>query len=82
MSKYRWIIEKDHISGECNGVSGPQNYNPKIKEGKVKFELFDDDKILYYTGVLFGKYEGFEPLDDFGMPNAGCTLVKINGEWL
>ena len=30
-----------------------------------------DDKFL----VTF-----FEPIDDFGMANAGCTYIKINGE--
>jgi len=41
-----------------------------------------DDGELYYEGTLFGRYGGFEPLDDFGTPNAGCTMIKINGKWL
>ncbi len=31
---------------------------------------------------IYGAYSGFEPLDDFCMPNAGCTGIKYNGEWL
>ena len=46
---------------------------------------YDDDGILYYKGYLYGDdADGFEPLDDFGMPNAGCVDIKYksnNGEW-
>ena len=45
-----------------------------------KFELFDDDGELYYVGRIIGDFEGFEPLDDFGTPNAGCTRIDIKGE--
>jgi hypothetical protein len=38
--------------------------------------MFDDDNILYYEGRILGNYRGFEPLDDYGMPNAGCTKIK------
>jgi hypothetical protein len=48
----------------------------------VRFSLYDDDDECYYEGMLYGDYEGFEPLDDFGTPNAGCVKMKLNGEWL
>ena len=43
----------------------------------------DDDGNLYYEGLIFGDYMGFEPLDEFGMPNAGCTIIEYNikGKW-
>lgn len=46
------------------------------------FRMYDDDGNLYYTGVLTGQPDpcgsegGFEPLDDYGTPNAGCTSIK------
>jgi|TARA_R100001530_G_scaffold110783_3_gene78010 hypothetical protein len=41
--------------------------------------MFDDDGVLYYAGLIWGDYDGFEPLDDFGMPNAGCTEIQLRG---
>lgn len=42
------------------------------------FRMYDDDGELYYSGVRTGEsdYEhGFEPLEDYGTPNAGCTRI-------
>jgi len=39
------------------------------------------DSELYYEGYLVGG-DDFEPLDDFGMPDAGATEIRYNGEWL
>ena len=80
---YRWEITRDHI--EIDGpvtIRGPREYDRSITDSPSSFELFDDDGVLQYSGVIFGNYTGFEPLDDFGTPNAGCTLVKLNGESL
>lgn len=49
------------------------------------FQMFDDDGEHYYLGRIIGDYDGFEPLDDFGMPNAGCTIIKYKndtGNWI
>lgn len=46
------------------------------------FRMYDGDGILYYTGVRTGQPDphgsegGFEPLDDYGTPNAGCTSIS------
>lgn len=46
------------------------------------FKIYDDDNEIYYTGVRtgeaeeFGSEDGFEPLDDFGTPNAGATEIR------
>lgn len=39
------------------------------------FIMYDDDDVPLYVGVA---EEGadFEPLDDYGMPNAGCTTIR------
>jgi len=88
---YRWIITKDHIAdnsepeqSNCNakGVQGPRYGDPTLDTNPKDFQMYDDDGNLYYDGTIFGKYEGFEPLDDFGMPNAGCTGIKYDGEFL
>ena len=45
------------------------------------FRMYDDDRELYYTGVRtgqaedYGSEDGFEPLDDYGTPNAGATMI-------
>jgi len=77
--------------GDEVGTIGPGDISPELKkkiealgknpghvvpDGFEKFKLFDDDDTLYYMGIITGDYDGFEPLDDFGMPNAGCTDIK------
>jgi len=82
MNNYAWIITKDLIcEGDDVGVIGPCNTKKEkdfiIKNGR-KFEMFDDDDEKYYEGYIVGG-DGFEPLDDFGTPNAGCTYIKYSG---
>lgn len=89
MSNYAWLITTDHTdSGEGDaGVMGPKGH--KMTEGYIAakgklFRMYDDDNILYYTGFYVGDGDGFEPLDDFGMPGAGCTAIKYkqpSGKW-
>ena len=85
MSKYAWIINEDKIFGEDVGIKGPRLIDTKLEnllkagEGR-EFKLFDDDGELYYTGRIVGKFGGFEPLDDFGMPNAGCTEIAYKNK--
>jgi hypothetical protein len=100
---YAWIIDIDHLAsdftGDEKGITGPRGAPPellaKLQAGEgEKFEMYDDDQELYYTGRIVGRtpgdtntkdfsdYIGFEPLDDFGEPNAGCTGIKYGGEWL
>jgi hypothetical protein len=61
----------------------------------VKFRLYDDDGELYYEGRSIDpgpEYSApahrpieweFEPLDDFGRPNAGAVDVRhlVDGVW-
>ena len=42
--------------------------------------MLDDDRNLYYKGRISGDYDGFEPLDDYGMPNAGATIIQYKGK--
>ena len=82
---YRWEITKDLISnGGDVGQQGPYNLDPELDTNKTPFRMYDDDDELYYEGNLYGEFDCFEPLDDFGMPNAGATSIKVkekNGRW-
>jgi hypothetical protein len=91
MSKYGWVIMKDHIGDNSeNGTMGPEGVKftkEFIKQKGKRFRMFDDDGELYYEGYCYSEEPGsedeFGPLDDFGEPNAGCTEIKYfeNGKW-
>ena len=94
-STYAWFIDKSFIEDSTFGIScdvsitGPGNprLDPKLERKLLDgdgtaFKLYDDDRNLYYTGRIVGDFEGFEPLDDFGTPNAGATAIKIGGKFL
>lgn len=85
----QWTITEDRIDGgQSMGTIGPRSAklsNDQIQEQGVAFRLLDDDGERYYGGfvVLGADDSGFEPLDDFGTPNAGCTEIqyKSKGKW-
>jgi len=90
-ASYGWIIDQDFIDDNRDdaGTTGPSGISKALEDdlaaGKgEKFRLFDDDDVLYYEGRLVGDYVGFEPMDDYGTPNAGCTITKVlqGGEWV
>lgn len=72
------------------GVTGPADADPAhlslLAKGKGRtFYMYDDDGECYYTGrcvwtpmPAYVEWE-FAPLDDFGLPNAGCTQIKWHG---
>lgn len=82
-----WYISKDKIDdGEAVGqyncrkdVKNVEDIKPLCKE---KFRMSDDDGEIYYYGYS-NDSSSFDPLDDFGMPNAGCTAIEYyeDGEW-
>ena len=84
-----WHITKDHVDndigvGQWNGYFSPEALAKRDglaickKMCKHKFRMFDDDGELYYEGYSNDKdsEKAFDPLDHFGMPNAGCTEIK------
>ena len=88
-AKYGWVVTRDCLESKDVRVSGPRAIPHSLLarllrgEGR-KFRLYDDDDICYYHGSMLGEYSGFEPLDDYGMPNAGCTWIALmgrNGTW-
>ena len=87
---YCWAITRDLLDGTDKGVTGPRGATLSAAEitahpEAVKFRLLDADGELYYTGsaILPEDASGFEPLEDFGTPNAGCTEIQLfeNGRW-
>lgn len=87
MSKYVWVITDDYVDGGKDvGVTGPRSAGANATVGKdegVAFRMKDDDGEVYYLGRIKGTFQGYEPLYDFGMPNAGCTSIELreNGSW-
>ena len=85
MSGYIWHVTYDHLEDKVINIVGPYDADEKelVKCTRV-FRMFDDDGVLYYEGVMSDDCEGFEPLDDFGMPNAGCTEIRLleDGKWV
>ena len=84
-----WIITHDHIKDENDKVGDAGTYGPgettltpeEIEKFGRVFKIYDDDGELYYTGKIIGG-DGFEPLEDFGTPNAGATEIRYNGKRL
>ncbi len=85
-ARYRWKITRDRLEDDPKysdkGVEGPRNLDEDLTTNAARFSMYDDDGVCYYEGMIYGDYDGFEPLDDFGTPNAGCTAIKVDGEWL
>ena len=80
-TRIMWRITKDHLE-DSTRLEESVHWNDK-KAGPVRaFRMFDDDEVLYYEGegncLEHDDGTGFEPLDDYGMPNAGCTIIEWN----
>jgi hypothetical protein len=87
-AEYGWYIYESFIESgsfekpkaiQVFGPSGISDENEqKLRDGQGdEFELYDDDKNLYYKGRIIGDYTGLEPCDDFGTPNAGAVHTKL-----
>jgi len=92
---YGWRIDVDHVDNK-GPTYGPRDLDPVVNtalnDGRgEKFRMYDDDGILYYEGRIIhvdgyeAPDEGFEPLDDYGTPNAGAVDIHYRnpktGEW-
>ena len=86
--KYRWVIVADLVAdpesepgrnANAVGVMGPSKCAERLAGEPEVFRMLDADGELYYIGLLFDPEDvtsGFEPLDEFGRPNAGCTQIE------
>jgi len=87
---YCWTITVDLMDGAQEGLTGPRGETRTQSEivlhpDGVRFRLLDGDGELYYEGVaiLPEDASGFEPLEDFGTPYAGCVAIQLKerGRW-
>ena len=79
-----FLADKDAKPGtnaNAVGITGPRGADD-TQLMLHRFRMYDDDGNLYYEGVTnalddeLGDEESvFAPLDNFGMPNAGCTRI-------
>lgn len=84
MARYAWLIWYDHLDDEDCKILGPRNITAgqieSLEEGHgTEFRLYDDDGELYLSGLFLGDIDSedaFGPLDDYGMPAAGCTEIR------
>ena len=75
----------------ATGVLGPRNAPidlvEALKAGNGRsFRMLDDDREVYYHGRIIvhdtagldcvGSELDFRPLDDFGTPDSGCTMIE------
>lgn len=83
-----WIIDKDCLADESAkapsnsnavGMIGPRGYTGDGSDCVYKFRMLDDDNEVYYEGRC-NKPDSFAPLNDFGMPNAGATMIQYRQE--
>jgi hypothetical protein len=86
-ARYCWRITKDHVTlpqegSNREGLEGPSNapktLTPDNNADVVAWRTFcDGETEPCYQGLMVGEYQGFEPLDDFATPDAGCTRIEL-----
>jgi hypothetical protein len=69
-------ITYNHLDNVPCKVSNLCEYNKHL-ETPFKFQMFDDDGYLYFSGEC--SEEEFDPLDDYGEA-FGCTEIKYFNE--
>lgn len=90
------LAEEDAREGDLHeddvNACGPSSLtltSEQIREYGVEFQMLDGDDEVVYCGFVawavdYKAGDGFEPLDDFGRGNAGCTEIRYRdtaGEW-
>ena len=86
---YHWMIDRAYgaCADEKLPIHGPSDcdINEAFGPTAERFIIKDDDGNIYYGGLIQGSdYQGFEPLDDYGQPNAGATeihYINADGSW-
>jgi len=71
-----WKITRDCLEGKTVRIESRTWDEEKAKTVPLyRFRLLDDDGIHYYYGVSTSD-SSFAPLDGYGAPNDGCTLIE------
>ena len=85
MRNTEWIFIYNHIDGKKMGDRSKlsEDKQEELKRFTIPFRLYDDDGVLYFTGLmsedLYNSEEIFDPLD-YSMNLWGCTEMKVKGE--
>jgi hypothetical protein len=85
--KAGFIIDKDHMADpdakpgtydNAVGIIGPSSYKGDASELKHRFRMLTDDAEVVYEGRASScdDEDALLPLDCFGTPNAGCTIIQ------
>jgi hypothetical protein len=84
--KRDWVTGPRDISPEMTAILKAAAKAGRAHAGKFPtvewFRIYDGDGELYYTGLRtgdadpYGSEDGFEPLEDYGTPNAGATEIR------
>jgi len=78
-----WIITKALFDADETGTKSRSWATcSTLVVDLVPFRMLDGDGNVYYEGLATPDAD-FQPLDDFGRPNAGCTEIqyKVDGIW-
>lgn len=88
---FGWVIEKDHISedGDPYDVTGARLGDMPEGVKGVRFALYDDDDVRYYSGRFYTDHaEGVTEEETYEVLSwaarlAGCTSMRFPGhkEW-
>ena len=82
-----WIITKDYLheqspedfTSEVGVRSKAWDFWDLAHPDRPRyaFKMYDDDGVLYYAGLCSSRDDdrAFDPLDDFGSPNAGAVRI-------
>lgn len=74
MLRNEFVITRDHL--ESKSLDNSQVSKVKSEGYNIHFKLFDDDRVLYYSGYLHEESEDeFSPLD-WAMADSGCTIIQ------
>lgn len=81
-----WVVTNDLFEGKkVNVMSSDFDSEVWATRPHFKFRMLDDDGEVYYEGESddSDSEEAFAPLDDYGMPNVGCTSIQFweKGKW-
>lgn len=85
-----WKITVDNVNRDSEDFNRTGFVSPDYVEGTLlpfRFRMLDDDRNVCYYGNSddCDSEAAFEPLDDLGEPDAGCTVIEyynsMNGSW-
>ena len=80
MAPYGWIITRDNIGTDSVGVENYSDPKPAPEAYTMAFAMYADGEFEPdYEGLMTPSAltEFHNPLTQFGMGNAGCTLLSV-----